>query len=117
MKALLIEGVGWANHPATRMWQGYERALYSYQCAVVREWLKRGYRDTCLDKTRLVLLEHRPDIFDVRPIKPAWFGDPAFHKAHKSNLVRKNPEYYRQFFPNVRDDLEYIWPTQKESNH
>lgn len=110
MKALLVEGVGWANHPATRMWQGYELALFRYQVAIVAEWKRRGYKDTCLEKTKLILLENRPGIAKTELVFPPWFGDASFHRAHKSNLVRKNPEHYREFFPRVPDNLPYVWP-------
>jgi hypothetical protein len=41
---------------------------------------------------------------------PPWLGDEAFHAAHRSNLLRKAPEYYRSFWPEEPDDLEYVWP-------
>ena len=41
---------------------------------------------------------------------PPWLGDPAFHRSHQSVLVRKDPEHYRKFFPDVPDDLSYVWP-------
>ncbi|MET8413745.1 cytoplasmic protein, partial [Streptomyces sp. NPDC005195] len=42
---------------------------------------------------------------------PPWLGDPAFHRSHQSALVRKAPEIYIPFFPDVPDDLPYVWPT------
>jgi hypothetical protein len=41
---------------------------------------------------------------------PPWIGDAGFHRSHQSNLVRKDPEFYRPFFPDVPDDLPYLWP-------
>lgn len=42
---------------------------------------------------------------------PSWLGDEDLHLSHQSNLIRKNPEFYRQRFgPNVPDNLPYIWP-------
>jgi hypothetical protein len=43
-------------------------------------------------------------------IWPWWMTDPEFHLSHKSNLVRKDPVYYRPFFPDVPDSLPYLWP-------
>ena len=37
---------GWANHPAVKMWRGYEMALCNYGIAVCGEWTVRGYKDT-----------------------------------------------------------------------
>ena len=46
-------------------------------------------------------------------IVPSWIGDDIFHRSHQSNLVRKFPEHYRPFFPDVPDDLPYVWPKEK----
>jgi hypothetical protein len=100
----LTAGGGWANHPAVRMWRGYELALGRYGISICHEWLRRGYRDTCLAK--IVALTGA----DPSPPMPAWIGDEAFHLAHRSNLVRKNPDHYGRLWPGVPDDLPYVWP-------
>jgi len=41
---------------------------------------------------------------------PPWFGDDAVHRSHQSALVRKDPDHYRRYFPDVPDDLPYTWP-------
>ncbi len=41
---------------------------------------------------------------------PRWLGDPDFHLAHQSALVRKDPDFYGPLFPGVPDDLPYVWP-------
>jgi len=94
----------WLNHPASRMWRGFEFQLAEYGIAVCREWVARGYKDSCLDKIRLEAARFK------ETARPDWVGDPAFHLAHQSNLVRKLPEHYRQFFPDVSVDIPYIWP-------
>ena len=43
---------------------------------------------------------------------PEWLGNPDFHIAHQSNLIRKKPEFYIPIFGNIPDNLEYIWPTK-----
>jgi hypothetical protein len=42
-----MEGVkgGWRNHQAARAWEGHECALAVYCNAMIREWIKRGYRN------------------------------------------------------------------------
>lgn len=97
---------GWTNHPATRMWRGYEAALINYGIAVCDEWMQRGYEDTC--KFKLLYLRA---IFDGEPMTPTWLGDGAIHRSHQSNLVRKDPEYYGPRFPDVPADLPYVWPS------
>lgn len=95
-------GKGWRNHPATRMWAGYEGALARYGLAMVAEWVGRGYQDT-----RGPLLQE----YAVRHpmILPPWIGNEALHAAHRSLLLRKNPKHYRPLFPDTPDDLPFLW--------
>lgn len=113
LRALVIPGYGWRHHPAARMWRGYEEALAAYGLAMCKEWCGRGHADTCADKIAAEISGSRPrtqaQLRRARKL-PKWLGDEAFHLAHQSNLVRKDPDFYRPFFPDVPDDLEYIWP-------
>lgn len=109
MKALVTEE-GWVNHPATKMWVGYEHALLLYQTAICDEWVRiRGYKDTCYEKTLLLLFDKG---YGITYEMPKWLGDETFHLSHQSNLLRKNPEWYGQFFQGVPDNLEYVWPVR-----
>jgi hypothetical protein len=90
---------GWFNHPAVRMWRGYELALSAYMNTMIEEWEGRGYRNRMV---RVAL----PEIFSL----PHWLGAPAFHASHRSNLLRKDPFHYRVYWPEERDDLGYVWP-------
>jgi hypothetical protein len=92
---------GWANHPAVVMWRGHPLALQAYQDAMVREWVRRGYRNTI----ELAGVHISPT--DL----PPWFGDPAFHASHRSNLLRKDAAHYGRFGWAEPPDLPYIWPT------
>lgn len=96
------EGNCWSNHPATKMWKGYTGALKIYHDTIIEEWIKRGYENN-------MTLFH-----EGKPIRyPAWLGDERFHDSHRSNLLRKDPEYYGQFGWKVPDDLDYFWPTKE----
>ena len=108
MKALLDSSYGWQNHPAVKMWRGHEMYLYLYQEAICNEWTGRGYKDTCLQKTRALILEQPP----VGITKPAWLGIESIHKSHRSNLTRKFPEWYSEFW-DVANDMPYVWPTEE----
>jgi len=101
-------GKGWINHPATKMWIGHENFLMMYQEAIVGEWLSRGYKDTCLDKTYQVF-----ETIDSSFTYPEWLGDKYFHASHRSNLLRKDYEYYSQFGWTEPIDIEYVWPTSR----
>lgn len=107
MRALLLDR-GWIHHPATNMWRGYESSLLAYQEAIVQEWVARGYKDTCLDKTVDLYFRHSGRRGHMAT--PHWLGDRQFHISHQSNLLRKKPEWYGNYFPNVPDDLPYVWP-------
>lgn len=106
LNALTNNG-GWANHPATKMWRGYEASLIEYGFAICDEWhYIRGYRDTCSDKITDIMLSCGFD----KSNDPPWLGDETFHLAHKSNLIRKLPEYYGKLWPDVPANLPYVWP-------
>jgi len=99
----------WRNHPATKMWRGHESWLHTYALQICDEWIDRGYRDTCRDKIDALVREH----FGWETPRPPWLGDSDFHRAHRSNLVRKNAEFYApKFESDLPDDLPYIWPVQ-----
>ena len=116
LRALTIPGYGWQNHPAVRMWRGHQEALVTYGVVVSEVWLERGYQDTCLAKISALspggTVLSEDEVF-ARGLVPPWVGDEALHRSHQSSLVRKDPEHYRTFFPDVPDDLEYVWPVPK----
>ena len=103
LKALGNPSYGWQNHPAVKMWRGYEEALKFYMNMCILEWEKRGYNNNMeLNDIDLSKLEY-----------PPWFGDADFHKSHRSNLIRKDAEYYSKYGWNDPSDLEYVWPTNQ----
>lgn len=104
LKALTDKNYGWQNHPAVKMWNGCEHALASYGIAICDEWISRGFNDTCRSKIIEIGYGINPKNY------PKWLGLESFHNSHKSNLLRKNPEHYRQFWPDFTDKLPYIWP-------
>jgi hypothetical protein len=91
---------GWSNHPAVKMWKGYENALLAYYNAMLAEWSNRGYHNIKLQLA----------IINGKVVLPPWIGKDEFHVSHKSNLVRKLPEHYKKHFPAVPNDLPYFWP-------
>jgi len=99
---------GWVNHPAVRMWRGYEAGLAFYGMIICNEWRRRGFNDTVLDKIQSTYLNGSVNL-------PLWLGDDAFHRSHQSNLLRKDPAHYSKYFPSVRHDLPYVWPVPKET--
>ena len=89
---------GWVNHPATKMWRGYEDALTFYKDLCIEEWIRRGFKNTM-------------DWSKVHSFKlPPWFGREDIHASHRSNLLRKERDHYSQFNWKEPDDIPYVWP-------
>ena len=103
---------GWKNHPATKMWRGFTAALVAYGLAVCDEWVRRGRADAVGETLLEFSGGQRPDVGALRRAGalPPWLGLEELHVSHRSSLVRKLPEHYRPYFPDVPDDLPYVWP-------
>jgi hypothetical protein len=100
----------WINHPAVKMWRGYELALAEYVYALCDEWTGKGYKDTCKEKVKNIIKTYHSD----KPlIMPHWMGSEDFHEAHRSNLLRKNENWYINYFGDMPNDLPYIWPVER----
>lgn len=102
----LLRG-GWPNHPASKMWRGYEVALAHYIWVGLDVLAERG---KFYDHHRFEL---EPYLKRKKITLPPWIGDPAFHASHRSNLLRKDPLWYSQFGWTEPEDLPYIWPLPK----
>lgn len=80
------------------MWFCYENALKIYYNLCIDEWTSRGYNNT---------MEH--ELIEGNVSFPFWLGDEQFHRSHRSNLLRKDFDYYSKFF-DEESNLEYVWP-------
>lgn len=99
---------GWRNHPATKMWRGHEAELCTYGMAMCEEWIKRGYKDSLLSFFMDAYDQYVSDGRSEEP--PAWLGEDDIHASHRSNLLRKDPDYYGKFGWKENAGLEYVWP-------
>ncbi|KAA9086905.1 MSMEG_6728 family protein [Microbacterium radiodurans] len=109
LRANTVPDYGWRHHPAAKMWRGHLPALVSYGLAMTDAWIDAGHADT----VRAQILAFAPEVDGVAQSElalPPWLGDEALHLSHRSNLVRKDPEFYRLRFGDVPDDLPYVWP-------
>lgn len=107
----------WRNHPAVKMWRGYEQALFTYIHAMVTTAKRRGIKT---DKNWDNLINLR-----VETIKNWGSGMPPWYQnkeelrrltnSHKANLYRKDPIFYYKFENRVAnpccDTCQYYWPT------
>jgi len=99
LNALGGKSKGWTNHPATRMWRGYEAALGWYKDLCIEEWIRRGYKNT------MKMEESHGGL-----VMPEWLGREDIHASHRSNLLRKDPDFYGVLGWDEPHDLEYVWP-------
>lgn len=116
VRGLTVPGYGWRHHPAVKMWRGHLEALGRYGLTCVEVWVDKGHGDTCAatlaaDLASAGVTEVRSQAeLAAADALPPWLGDEDFHRAHRSALVRKDPGHYRALFPDVPDDLPYVWP-------
>jgi len=101
---------GWRNHPATKMWRGHEIELCIYGAMMCQEWIGRGYKDSLLGFFQECAYAAAAD--GRNPAPPPWLGNESIHASHRSNLLRKAPDWYAQFGWREPNDLPYVWPVQ-----
>jgi len=108
-------GGGWPNHPASKMWRGYEFALAEYCYKGVIEMINRVNQGTANWRQEVCTrwYNYFSKQMDELPFTgyPDWLGNEDFHRSHRSNLLRKDPIYYRRFAWDTPNDLEYVWPS------
>ncbi|MGX5655527.1 MSMEG_6728 family protein [Geodermatophilus nigrescens] len=117
LRALELPDYGWTSHPVVHMWRGRTAALVVYGLAMVKVWRERGFADS----THTLIAEFAPDVEHASQdelaragLLPSWVGDEAVHRSHRSNLLAKDPDFYRPLFEPLfgvePDDLPYLWP-------
>lgn len=117
LRALELPDYGWANHPVVTMWRGRTAGLVVYALAMVRVWRERGFADS----TETLIAEFAPHAAGMTQAEaaaagllPSWVGNEELHLSHRSNLLAKDPAFYRSRFPEDPDDLPYVWPGPDE---
>lgn len=110
----------WANHPAVLMWTPglagntilyTDTVLAYYGFCMCTEWRGRGYVDNLVSYFwRYLCSFPYPSLINY--VQPPWLTD-ELCLSHQSNLVRKNPEHYRKYFPDVPNNLPYLWPIKR----
>lgn len=103
IQALTNPEYGWQNHPAVKMWRGHVEALALYGIAICDEWIRRGYKDSMRDR-------FLPYCATLRAGNPKWLDRQDIAASHRSNLIRKMPDFYGPIWPEIADDIPYVWP-------
>lgn len=110
----LING-GWENHPASKMWHGYEHALCEYALELAHEMGRRKKPDGSPKwKPQVVArwTNYWSELMDTYPDTgyPPWLGNEQFHSSHRAALLAKNWFWYRQFNWTEEPRIDYTWP-------
>lgn len=92
---------GWLNHPCSVMWRNYVPLLKMYLNASIDEWISRGFNNNMIKEK-----------IDQNVIYPDWWGNKKFHDSHKSNLLKKDFDFYSKYEWNVDPKNPYIWMDQ-----
>jgi hypothetical protein len=115
---------GWRNHPAVKMWKGFEMGLFQYAMVMIEEANKRGIR-TENNLRNLNELNERA-YKDWGYGMPLWMDDKKVMArvttTHKANLYRKDPIFYMDFVDAVANKnnepccerCNYYWVTHKQ---
>jgi hypothetical protein len=118
---------GWRNHPAVKMWRGYEGSLLNYTMAMVREADIRGIK-TDKNLFNIQVLATAEGMFWGHDL-PDWYNDDIkmqrLTTTHKANLYKKDPIYYFDFYssvaesnpccPNRKEPCKYYWVAHEEA--
>jgi hypothetical protein len=89
---------GWLNHPCSVMWKNYIPALKLYYNLCIDEWISRGYKNTMIKEDVNETIDY-----------PNWFGNNKFHDSHKSNLLKKDTNFYCKYDWKVSAEDPYVW--------
>jgi hypothetical protein len=116
LRALTRETYGWKRHPAVLMWAGAESGLVAYGLEICAEWVRRGRADTCAATIRVDADLAGIDVAatqaeaEAMDALPWWLGDERLHASHRAALVRKEPAWYGERFPDADPEDAYWWP-------
>jgi hypothetical protein len=125
-----LEGrqVGWKNHPAVKMWVGHTNELKHYyniflnHCLEVHKintqmWYKDCHYSYGIKSEILgnKFVDNGIPFYGMN--KPFWLGQEPFHRAMRSRLIEKDPEFYGpKFFDKDKgyNDSKYWWPVMED---
>jgi hypothetical protein len=104
----------WVNHPAVKMWRGYDVALFNYLYFIVKECIVRGIKTE--NNWNVIKTMHKENWFrGDNEVMPFWWGDERVHQSHKNNLYIKDPLHYAIFVDSNKvsccEKCNYFWPT------
>lgn len=114
----VLEGrkVGWANHPAVKMWVGHTPELKFYFNEFLHVSKQEHGINTKYEMFELKDFLPRQIVHDsVELIMPWWMGNEDFHRAMRARLIEKDRDYYLPLFPDDEgfNNGKYFWPVME----
>jgi len=115
LAALSGESKGYANHPATKQWEGYTECLDYYARCMCHDYFIRNHKKHAMSS-----------VFGLhfRDYNPPWLGYEPYHSMHRAVLLDKDPAWYgqfgwteqpaKQYLNKGRMSYPYIWPSKME---
>lgn len=100
------------NGRDVRAWRNHPQGLLFYVLAAEKEMRKRGMTgEPRVNNAFTWLGRNEPS---MAPTMPSWYGDPAFHLAQRSHLIKVDPVHYARRLPlDTPLELPLIWPTDR----
>lgn len=93
---------GWRHHVVVHMWRGYEPALKLYYNEIVKEWIRRGF------KNNMALYK-----LDKKITIPWFVTNKSVNESHKASLWRKDKFYHDKLEVKASYlGYKYIWPSK-----
>jgi len=103
LNALAGNQKGFVNHPATKMWKGYEGSLVTYLYEVGKEAVNRGIKTEA--NWQAICDIASDNDWSMNKVVPPWWSDHwasnRIITTHRASLYAKDPEHY------VGYELEY----------
>jgi hypothetical protein len=96
-----------SSHPASKLWKGYEDALFAYLCIHIIEWDSRGYKTQInMDNMRMLSM--------CVPLSSNGLIDfitSELITTHRSVLIAKKPDHYAGLWTDCPQGLKmrYDW--------
>lgn len=109
----------WGSHPAVKMWEGSVRGLCIYTLHMCNEYEKRfgkamlshKFADSPVDmREALSYFMDKSETLN----RPVWWSDRTIREkvnsSHRSNLLRKDPDFYGVYGWKESPNIPYYWP-------
>lgn len=104
------KGNAWKNHPAVKMFNGYEHELYFYLKAIRNEMQQRGYKWE--NNWSVIKDTYKRNFVDTPYEIPFWKQNEHMFDniliTHRGRLWQKDPVFYSEYYEEGQNFMEYV---------